>query len=78
MNENAGKGKIKSVAGIDCVIAWLEPICKDDPYRNARRDKERKAWSRAAVMNGVYKDSVFEFGTASLRLGLSTMFAHKI
>lgn len=78
MNENGTKARTKSKTGVDCVIAWLEPICKDDPYRNTRRDKERKAWSRAAVMNGVYKDSVFEFGTASLRLGLSTMFAHKI
>ena len=78
MNENTGKGRIKSVAGIDCEIAWLELICKDDPYRKASRDKERKAWSRAAVMNGVYKGSAFEFGTASLRPGLATMFAHKI
>lgn len=62
MNENTGKGRIKSVTR----------------NRKVRRDKERKAWSRAAVMNGVYKSSVFEFGTASLRLGLATMFAHKI
>lgn len=132
MNENTGKGRIKSVTGIDCVIAWLEPICKDDPCRKvkasavrqhppvgngfweiaielddeklgdmslyregntyarkicralvaaigsqathaarnrknrkARRDKERKAWPRAAVMNVVHKGLVFEFGTAS-------------
>lgn len=128
MNENTGKGRIKSVTGIDCVIAWLEPICKDDPCRKikasavrqrppvgngfweiaielddeklgdmslyregntyarkicralvaaaaqnrkARRDKERKAWPRAAVMNVVHKGSVFEFGTASLRPGWS-------
>lgn len=67
MNENTGKGRI--IGGQATHAAR---------NRNARRDKERKAWSRAAVMNGVYKGSVFEFGTASLRLGLSTMFAHKI
>ena len=39
--------------------------------RKARRDKERKAWPRAAVMNVVHKGSVFEFGTASLRPGWS-------
>ena len=41
MNENATKTRIKSKTGIDCVIAWLEPICKDDPYRKIKASAVR-------------------------------------
>ena len=50
----------------------------DQDKATAAQPLERYKVVVAAVMNGVYKGSAFEFGTASLRPELATMFAHKI
>ena len=55
MNENTGKGRIKSVTGIDCVIAWLEPICKDDPYRKIKASAVRQ---HLPVGNGFWEITI--------------------
>lgn len=46
--------------------------------RKARQYAEREARSRAAVMYGVYKDSVFEFGTASLKPECEAVIAETV
>lgn len=55
MNENATKARIKSKTGIDCVIAWLEPICKDDPYRKIKASAVRQ---HPPVGNGFWEITI--------------------